>query len=85
VVPVSFTIDTDQLAEGAWAVGADLGTYLDVGQKVWINDLMLFDTQWCVRCDPVALPTQPAVLGTYWRPEVQVITTGQVAQGYRVA
>lgn len=84
IVHLSFTIDTDRLEAGAWAVGADLGTYIDAGPGFGINDLTLFDTQWCVRCDPSALPTQPVVLGTYWRPQIQVITSGQVAEGYQV-
>jgi hypothetical protein len=84
VTHLSFTLDTDQLAEGAWAVGADLGTYIDAGPGFAINDLSLFDTQWCVRCDPAQLPTQPAVLGTYWRPQIQVVTVGQPLEGYQV-
>ncbi len=36
------------------------------------------------RCDPSELPSQPAVLGTYWRPQVEVVTTGQVTEGYQV-
>lgn len=84
VVHMSFTLDTDQLAEGAWALGTDLGTYIDAGPGFAINDLTLFDTQWCVRCDPSLLPTQPPVMGTYWRPQVQVVTIGQVAEGYQV-
>ena len=84
VVHLSFTVDTDELEQGAWALGADLGTYTDAGSRIAINDLMLFDVQWCVRCDPAMLPTQPAVLGTYWRPRVQVVTTGQVAAGYQL-
>lgn len=82
VVHLSFTLDTDQLADGAWALGTDFGTYIDAGAGFAINDLNLYDTQWCVRCDPEQLPTQPAVLGTYWRPHVEVVTTGQVAEGY---
>ena len=85
VVHLSFTLDTDQLSAGAWAVGADLGTNIDAGSGFWINDLVLFDTQWCVRCDPVQLPTQPAELGTHWRPQIQVVTVGQVAEGYQVS
>jgi YbbR-like protein len=85
VVHVSLTVDTDQLAEGAWAAGADLGTYIDAGPGFAINDLPLFDTQWCVRCEPSQLPTQPAVLGTYWRPQIQAATVGQVAEGYQVS
>jgi hypothetical protein len=82
VVHLRFTLDTDELEEGAWALGADLGIYTDAGSRIAINDLMLFDIQWCVRCDPAILPTQPAVLGTYWRPLVVVVTSGQVAEGY---
>jgi hypothetical protein len=85
VVHVSLTVDTDQLAEGAWAAGADLGTYIDAGPGFAINDLPLFDTQWCVRCEPALLPTQPVVIGTYWRLQIQVSTVGQVADGYRVS
>lgn len=84
VVQMSFTIDTDELAEGVWAVGPSLGTYLDVGSKVWINDLAEYYPEYCIRCDPAALPTPPAVLGTYWRPTVQAVTSGQIADGYRV-
>lgn len=84
VVHMSFSVNTDRLAEGAWALGTDLGTYIDAGPGFAINDLTLFDTQWCVRCDPTQLPTQPAVLGTYWRPQVQAVTTGSVAEGYQV-
>jgi hypothetical protein len=84
VVHLSFTVDTDRIAEGAWAVGGSMGTYIDAGPAFFINDLSLFDTQWCVRCDPAYLPTQPAVLGTYWRPQVQVRTVGQPAHGYQV-
>jgi hypothetical protein len=84
VVQMSFTVDTDELAEGAWAMGTDLGIYVDAGPGFAINDLSLFDTQWCVRCDPAELPSQPLVLGTYWRPQVEVVTTGQAAQGYVV-
>lgn len=84
VVHLSFTLDTDELEEGAWALGGDLGIYTDASSRVAINDLMLFDVQWCVRCDPARLPTQPAVLGTYWRPRIEVMTTGQVAAGYQL-
>jgi len=84
VVQMSFTLDTDQLAEGAWALGTDLGIYIDAGPGFAINDLTLFDTQWCVRCDPSELPSQPAELGTYWRPKIEVVTIGQVAEGYQV-
>ena len=84
IVHMSFRVDTDQLAEGAWALGTDLGTYIDAGSGFAINDLTLFDTQWCVRCDPSTLPAQPPLLGTYWRPLILVVTTGQIAEGYQV-
>jgi hypothetical protein len=84
VVQMSFTVDTDQLPAGAWAAGVDLGIYIDAGPGFAVNDLPLYDVQWCVRCDPAELPSQPAVLGTYWRPRVEALTMGQAAQGYQV-